>query len=275
MSGPSPICTVNGSAPPQDVTGGSSVAIVLTNPAGANFWFLQCTSADETTSVSTINASISINLTNHTATLTAPNGAGSAIILTSTVGIANGSSLGAGLDQNFVVQPSFTTTFKVTVPTAGGFEVLAYGETFEQDATHGNIVEVNALIRGATGSSFVAPSFLRLTNGTAGGTPTVTQSAPNQSGVIALCDTTSAWGNPFRLPTGSNANDAFEITLVDSKNKWPTNALTVTTDTGSVPIVDPAQIGGAGGTANSLSLGGARASVRFKYAKTEGLYVVV
>lgn len=262
---PNPACTVNSSTPPVDVTGASTPTIALVSSAGATYWFLSCIDTDDTNSAATINASLSINQVAKTATFTAPAGAGSAVLFMSTVGVANGSSLGAGLDANFVVQPSYTTTFKVNVATSGGLHVLTTQETFEQSATFGWIVELNAVIR--AGSSFVAPGFLRFSSGP----QTLTHA---QSGSVVLTDTTSA-GFTVKLPTASNASDADEYTIVDSTNKWSTNNLTVTTDSGSVPIVNPANIGSTGTTATSLTLSSARASVRFKYDKTQGLYVVV
>lgn len=275
MSTPSPLCNVNNAAPPQSVTGGASFEIELANPTGALFWGITGIGCDETTNLATVNASGSINQGTKKATFTAPSTLGSCVIFQSTVGIGGNSSQGAGRDVDNNLVKAFTTTFKVDVLTSLGLSVIALNETFEENTASGWIAELNAAIRAISGNIPLTPGFLRLTAGTAVNTPTVTSSAPNQSGLVALADTTSAWSNPFRLPTGSNAPDAFEITLVDSKNKWSTNALTVTTDTGSVPIVDPAQIGGAGGTATSLTLSQGRASVRFKYAKTEGLYVVV
>lgn len=270
MSTPSPLCNVNNAAPPQAVTGGASTEIELANAAGALFWGITAIGCDETTNLATINASLSINQTTKKATFTAPSTLGSCVIFQSTVGIGGQSAQGSGRDVNEVLVPAWTTTFKVDVLTSLGLSVIALNETFEENTAAGWIAELNAAIRAISGNIPLTPGFLRLTNGT-----TLTSSAPNQSGLVVLCDSTSAWGNPLKLPTGSNAPDAFEVTLVDSKNKWPTNAITVTTDTGSVPIVDPTQVGGAGGTATSLTLSDGRASVRFKYAKTEGLYVVV
>jgi hypothetical protein len=267
MSNPSPACTANSASPPVDVTGSSTVNIALANPAGAAYWFLSCVDADDTTSVATINSSIVINLTNKTATLTAPSGTGSAIILMSTVGISPGSALGQGLDANFQVQAAFTTTFKVNVPTVGGQHVLCVNETFEQNATYGWIVEINAAIRASSGSSYVPPGFIRKNaNWTA---------THAQSGSIFLCDTSGgAW--TFTLPTGSNANDADEFTLVDNTQSFATHALTVTTDVGTVPIVNPADIGNPGTiTADSFSLSEKGGSVRFKYDKTVGQYLVI
>lgn len=261
---PSPTCTVNGSSPPQDVTGASTPTIALASTAGANYWFLSCIDTDDTNVAATINASLSINLTAKTATFTAPAGAGSAVLFMSTVGVASGSALGAGLDANFVVQPSYTTTFKVNVPTSGGQHVLCTQETFEQSATFGWIVEVNALIRSS--SSFVAPGFIRKNaNYTA---------QQSETGSVYLLDTSSA-GFTFKLPTASNANDAFEATIVDSTASWATHNLTLTTDSGTVPIVDPTKVGTTGGTATSLTLSQVRGFIKFKYDKTQGVYLQV
>ena len=134
MSSPSPTCTTNGSSPPIDVSASSTVTVALAVSAGAVYWFLTCVGADDLTSVATINASISINLPAKTATFTAPNGAGQAVIMQSTVGVGTGSAAGAGTDANNQVQPLFTTTFKVNVPTAGGLHVLCTNEMLEQEA---------------------------------------------------------------------------------------------------------------------------------------------
>jgi|SRR6185312_1156152 len=262
---PSPTCTVNSASPPQDVTASSTVTVALAAPAGAVYWFLTCVDADDTTSVATINASISINLTNKTATLTAPGSAGSAIILQSTVGVAAGSSAGAGLDANYQVQPSYTTTLKVNVPTTGGYHVLCTNEELEQSSQYGWIVEINAAIRAFSGAAAVVPAFQRLNANTT--------LATGSRGQVVLADT-SAGSWTLKLPTGSSASDADEWTIVDSKGDWSTNALTLTTDVGTVPIVDPLGVGSSGDTANSLTLSSKRASVRVKYDKTQGLYLI-
>jgi hypothetical protein len=146
VSNPSPACTVNSSSPPVDVSASSTPTIALASAVGANYWFLQAVYADDTTSVATINSSLSINQTNKTATFTAPSASPTAVIFMSTVGVAPGSAIGAGLDANFTLQPSFTTTFKVNVP-ASGLRVVCTDETFEQNASAGWVQELNAIVR--------------------------------------------------------------------------------------------------------------------------------
>ena len=155
MALPSPICLVNGNATPPAiaVTKGSTVTIALENPAGAQYWSISCTSTDETNNAATINATLVVNMGAKTATFTAPNSYGSAMIFTSIVGIDN-----VGVDANRTVQAALTTTFKVNVLTTLGIPVFAADEELESNASFGWIVLLNSFIR-------VAPSTLP--NGTA------------------------------------------------------------------------------------------------------------
>jgi hypothetical protein len=148
MSGPSPVCLVNGNPTPQDVAGLSSFTIALASVAGANFWSIQCTSTDDTSSSATVDASLSVNQTTKTATCTST-ATGSAMIFTSIVGIR-----GLGLDDNGVFQPSFIGTFGVNVPLGGGARVLAANESAEQSAVFGWITKINQAIRAANGGTF-------------------------------------------------------------------------------------------------------------------------
>jgi hypothetical protein len=151
----SPACTVNGSATPPAiaVAGGSTVTIALANSAGVQYWSIACTSTDELNTAAAVNATLVVNMGAKTATFTAPAGLGSAVIFTSTVGISN-----IGIDQNKVVQPSFSTTFKVNVATSGSAVVMAANETLEQLAMFGWIGIINAFIRsgGGGGGGFTA-----------------------------------------------------------------------------------------------------------------------
>lgn len=146
-----PTCTVNNGAAPADVATGASVEIELEFPAGALFWGITAISADETTNVGAINASLSVNQTTKKATFTAPSTLGSCVIFQSTVGTGSTSTQGAGRDLNGVLQPTWTTTLKVNVPTTGGLRVLALNETYEQNASAGWIEEVNRAIRASGG----------------------------------------------------------------------------------------------------------------------------
>jgi len=138
---PDPTCTINGSPTPADVSASSTVNGALATPAGARFWSVVCISTDDSTTAAIVNATLTVNQGAKTFQFTAQ-GAGSAYIFSSTVGI-----LGLGLDANGTVQPSYSVTFKVNVKTAHGFRVLAEGETFEQDSTHGWVAVLNAAIR--------------------------------------------------------------------------------------------------------------------------------
>lgn len=156
----SPACLVNGAPPPIDVAANSTVTVSLKNTQGVLFWGLTCVGTDELNSSVAVNSSLAINLTNYTATFTAPGGLGSAIILQSTVGSANSSAQGSGVDANGNVQASFTTTFKVNVLTSASLRVTAINETFEQGAA-GWSAPVNAGIRAAGGTASIpAPLFV-------------------------------------------------------------------------------------------------------------------
>lgn len=138
---PSPVCTINGGSTPADVSASSTVNGALATPAGAKFWSVTCIATDDSTTAATINATLTVNQGAKTFSFTS-GAAGTAYIFSSTVGIS-----GLGLDANGTVQPSYSTTFKVTVKTAHGFRVLAAGEKFEQDSVNGWINEINAAIR--------------------------------------------------------------------------------------------------------------------------------
>ena len=136
----SPACTVNSSVPPVTVATSSTPTIALASTAGVRYWSIQAVGADDLTSLSTINASLSVS--GFSATFTAPSSAGRCIIFESIVGIS-----GVGLDADGVSQPSYTTTFKVNLPTAThALHVMATNETLE-DNTAGWVAIVNAIAR--------------------------------------------------------------------------------------------------------------------------------
>jgi hypothetical protein len=146
MPTPSPICVVNGVAPPQNVTAGASVSFGLVSTAGANFWSVSVTGTDELNTVAAVQATVVLNQGTKTGTVTAPAGLGSAVQLTSVVGIA-----GLGLDANGAKVAAFTTTFKINVLCASGLEVFHTNETIEQSAPFGWLAVVNPAIRNASG----------------------------------------------------------------------------------------------------------------------------
>jgi hypothetical protein len=156
MTTPNPACLVNGSPTPADVSASATVTGALANPAGVVYWFLEVQSADETTNVATIQASLAINQTAKTFSLTAPGAAGTKIILQSTVGVSEQSAQGFGRDINGEVQASYTTTFAVNVPTAAGLRVIAASEITEQNTVVGWLAEINACIRAAAGGGLPA-----------------------------------------------------------------------------------------------------------------------
>lgn len=175
---PSPVCTVNGSATPQDVTAASTPTIALANVAGANFWSISCTSTDDTNTTSSVNGTLSINQVSKTATFTAP-AAGSAVIFTSQVGV-----VGLGLDANGVSNPALTTTFKVNVQTAGGLRVLAVNESLEQSSTFGWSSVINAAVRSpnVTSSGNLTSSPLQWISSVSSPTITQLQASGNVTG---------------------------------------------------------------------------------------------
>ena len=148
MANPSPTCQVKeGSGAWQDttdgvdVTAGSSLTIRLvdTSPYA---WSLECIGTDETNSVTAVNAGLVVNNAAKTATLTAP-AVGSALLFRSTI---NG-----GVAADGTARPSYSATFKVSVLTATGFRVGAFGETIENDSNYGTAPLVNELVRTVDG----------------------------------------------------------------------------------------------------------------------------
>lgn len=141
MSTPNPACLIGGLATPVDVAASSTINGSLASSAGANFWSVICIATDDSTTAAAINATLTVNQGPKTFSFTS-GALGTSYIFSSTVGVS-----GLGLDANGVLQPSFSTTFKVNVKTAHGFRVIAAGEKFEQDTVNGWIAEMNAAIR--------------------------------------------------------------------------------------------------------------------------------
>jgi hypothetical protein len=149
MPSPSPTCLISGSATPADVTASGTISGALASATGVVFWGVTAIGTDELNTPAAVNATLTVNMGAHTFSFTAPSGLGSTVIFQSTVGAA-GSTQGHGVDVNGNYQPSYTTTFKVNVKTAGGLRVMAENESFEQDSVFGWISEVNKGIRAAT-----------------------------------------------------------------------------------------------------------------------------
>ena len=239
---PSPTCTVNGSATPGLVAASSIPLIALASTAGASYWSLTAISTDELGSVATVNASLSVNMSAKTATFTAPSTLGSAIIFQSVVGVR-----GPGLDANYVLQPSYFTTFKVNVLTSGGLAVLALNEIYEQSSTYGWLIELNGVIRAAGGG------------GTGPGVTTVTISSSSTMAAPTantdyLVDTS---GGAVTLTYNSTPATGVRVRFVDSKKSWPTHAFTFVPG-GSFLARDPANV--AGTDAASIVFGTANPS---------------
>ena len=145
MANPSPTCQVKeGSGAWQDtadgvdVTAGSSLTIRLVDTS-PYFWSLECIGADETLDVTSINAGLSVNNATKQATLTAPSAGGSALLMRSTI---NG-----GVSNDGAARASYSTTFKISVPTNSGLRVGAFGETTENDSASGATSIVNKVVR--------------------------------------------------------------------------------------------------------------------------------
>ncbi len=147
---PSPLVLIN--ATPQingvNVDVGSTVTVTLASNAGVYAWDVFCIGTDELTDSATINATVSINHSNNTATFTAPNYNGSALVFKSIVN--------NGMDINGVVQPDYVTTFGVYTLVAmfdvdgyvdGYYRVGAVNETTEGDANYGWVSKFNPFIR--------------------------------------------------------------------------------------------------------------------------------
>lgn len=229
MPTPSPLCNVNGSAPPQAVAAGSTVTGGLVSTAGANSFSVFVSDTDELNTVAAVQATLTINQTLKTFQFTAPATLGSAVQLTCQVGI-----VGLQLDANGIKQPSLATTFKVNVLTSGGLSVLTTNETVEQSATSGWVGQVNAAIRIA---SATASAPVDLTVGTGGATSVST--IPSGAKVwrvlvnITTSFSTGATLNLGRTGSSSLLLSAFDVTqpvgqyVVDMDTAWGGSALPV------------------------------------------------
>ena len=271
MLTPDPTCTVNASTTPVDVSASSTINIALAATAGARYWSVSCTSTDELSTTASINATITINAGNKTATAVLPATLGTAYIFTSTVGV-----VGLGLDANGIQQPALKTTFKVNVKASNGARVLAEDEQFEQNASAGWIAVINPLLRaggsvpttvGGTGfphvtsGSFDANAravnlasngaggdvtgivpwanggrlqgILHVVNGTPGVLSNVLQVAMMESNT----GTTSV-SIPTASQFGGSIPDGFSFLVADTGGVAATSNITIT-NAGAVGIVDP------------------------------------
>ncbi len=120
-----------------NVTPAATVVIRLVSSADVDSWAITCITADDITSVASINASLVINSVLKTATFTAP-AAGRALRFQSTV---NG-----GIDRNGVAQPSYATTLMLYT-LIGGLRVHALDEALDGNPLTGWGADLNALIR--------------------------------------------------------------------------------------------------------------------------------
>lgn len=141
----SPVCTVaDGAGAPQSTTGGvnvtagNTITIALASTAGVGVWSIAIVGQDELVTPPTLT----VNNTNKTATFTAP-AAPWSLIFKSTVN--------NGVDVNSQVQPSFSTTFKVSCLGSLATRLLASGEVLENDPNFGWTQIVNATLRSAGG----------------------------------------------------------------------------------------------------------------------------
>jgi hypothetical protein len=147
----SPICTVNGSSVTNgfNTTPGVTVTIALVDTAGVNYWSLTCYSTSNKESISAVNAAISINQTNKTATLTIPSSnGGCAIILESKVN--------NGIDLHGIIQESYSITFGIFSIGTGNNRLIATKQTIEGSANFGWIKDLNLLL---DGSALLNPDF--------------------------------------------------------------------------------------------------------------------
>ena len=156
----SPTCLVNSGSTLNgvDVTELSTVNISLADLAGVKQWSIQCIGTDELHSAATINAGLTIDYVNKTASYTAPAIADSSALIFE-------SKVNNGIDANGVTQPSYTTTFAVYVLTASGYRVGAVNETTEGDTDFGWTAKVNTPIRYSAIPSYTAGTGMVLSGG--------------------------------------------------------------------------------------------------------------
>jgi hypothetical protein len=136
---PSPIVTIHGSSTRDgyDAIAGSTITIALADATGVNVWSLEVIGTDQNHNKDTLNAGLSISQITKTATLTVPADA-AAILIKSTVN--------NGLNQQFAIDATLSTTFGVYVLTTAGKRLIARGETNESSADFGWIKQLNEVV---------------------------------------------------------------------------------------------------------------------------------
>lgn len=145
MAKPSPLCEVKvnaGSYTATDdginVAGGDTVIIRLISQSGVESWDIRCISTDELSDRDAVNVASVVDIIAKTCTLTIPTGVGRTLRWQSQI---NG-----GVGNNVKV-PSYTTTFGIYTPSAGGLRTVAADETIESDPVFGYIASINRIIR--------------------------------------------------------------------------------------------------------------------------------
>ena len=268
-----PQCQVNNGGVPAVVGAGASVEIELVTPAGADFWGITAIGTDETSNAATINASLVVNQVTKKATFTAPAGLGSAVIFQSTVGVqGSGSAQGSGRDANGVLQPSFTTTFKVNVPTITGLHVIAENEVYEENTSSGWIAELNATIRSPGAGSFSA--WINLTHASTGA---VLPSGPAQVNVT-LNTKSGACG--FVFP--ASPTDGLIVRVADPPTggppltcNWATTAGTATGNAGQY-VELPTALGTFSALAGTVSMPSVNGAVQdFQWIAADSVWKCV
>jgi hypothetical protein len=259
MTTPNPACVVNGVAPPQNITAGASFSFGLVSTAGANFWSVFVSGTDELNTTAAVQATVTLDQVHKTGTCTAPAGLGSAVQLTSVVGIT-----GLGLDANGAVQKAFTTTFKINVLAANGLSVFTTNETVEQSTPFGWTAVVNPAIRNASGGGGGPATAIVWTR---------VSSSPHQlvAGEEALV--TVVGGNiTCRTPVAPADAAEFAITCVDGLGA---HSLTVDPNALGSALNDPNAVPGTFLAANATLTLPYKGRFKWKYDSTNTRWILV
>lgn len=113
----------------------------------------------------------------------------------------------------------------------------------------------------------VSPGWIDADASTPGG---VLQLDNSQTGSAVRTDTTGGTLTKVLLPSGPT--DGIEFDILDATGQWPTHNLTL--DGNGTPIVNPAEVGGTGATAGTVTLSEMRACVTVKYDANHTLWQV-